>query len=69
MRFWIFFYGNNIIKQKKVNVFGYLVCVTKLVGSRNWSVFNFNHNDTDIKYFFNEKETCTFMSNQGGASS
>ena len=50
-----FFDGSNIIKQKvtiqkKVNVFVYLVCVTKVAASRNWSVFNFNRNYTDIKY-------------------
>ena len=50
-----FFDGSNIIKQKvtiqkKVNGFVYLVCVTKLAASRNWSVFNFNRNYTDIKY-------------------
>ena len=27
-----------------------MVCVTKKVESRNWSVFNFDHNDTGIKY-------------------
>ena len=50
-----FFDGNNVIKQttaapKKVNVSRYLLCVTKVVESRNWSVFHFDHNDTGIKY-------------------
>ena len=27
-----------------------MVCVTKKVKSRNWSVINFDHNDTGIKY-------------------
>ena len=28
----------------------YLVCVTKVEESRNWSVFNFDQNDTGVKY-------------------
>ena len=49
------FDGNTITKQKiavpeKIKYFRYLFCLTKVVKSRSWSVFNFNHNNTGIKY-------------------
>ena len=44
-----------------------LVCVTKVVNHGNWSVSNFNHNDTDIKLSL--KKHCTFMSDLGGTLS